>query len=1661
MRGYTQFITSLSKFKLTKPEDLVTRDTVSFALSADGFVANRALTIASYIPQLLKVIQEHIPYTPSGGQPIIYSSYQKMMAIWPVLLQYAEKVEPKLPDTNKCLKFINDAKDYSANLQKTMVTLGGNNANTMAQLLNDVQASVNYVEQNANGVVSNLTYYEQQKAPKAPALDNAKLDTYHSLAAFLVAFDQLAVNLIFLSTAENIKAQADAFQKWGQQVFNVCGTIAEHATDLNKVTTDIAQILATFIFPLYKFVSAFQQPLNNTVEFTEITKAIITLAQILNVLAAKLKQKDLTNIIKNFSTNFLQSKPQDELLQQAAQIGQFFAPFSYGQNMDVITSLVAMTSICGSNAEMSTAVICSIARFAAYNFPSLSDAEELLNTLALKITDIAKTIFTEARTIMQTLITTIDANLEYFNDEYLGEINYILQSSKTILDFIPTDPNFVQQQQLFFDALGAIPPSLSKLAQTCTEPELKSQMAQANDKLTQLGNRYSTWMFQFYLTTSAIVHLRADTIQWILSFPIAILQSLGMQQYISSTLDAIKTIQTVMSTAPVLQSFEIDGITKLINQLNNFAAPGQQFIEISNRNSESPAFPLFKIASTALSKANQKLPSMSGQMANLMNFSSQDAFVCSIIALTTRALATAQSVQQLVDRADVTALYFISTPFTMAQMVDSFQQKQQPFAEPIVGAISGIKSTTEVVWPLVKSIAAGEDNKDRMNLPTFFQRFVAGLTELIGAIAKLPQPVIAYKIPADIQEIKKFDAMAENIHSTLVKSFAKYIIRRMKRSKSSDARSVLMQWFDATQVQTVEVSDGLKKLNKTIMKLITSATTDKSQFLEAFAALSVSLAATENSYGKTVSPFIQKLHKELVDLIIELLENTRGTAQAQYMKIIACATEIKALAPISKLKQKEIEKYSATIIQTVISTLNVLRTKGKEATLQDSIEACEALSEFAALSLVAPQDIDASPLLQSITQSKNDAQLGNYIQKFAEKLAHLEPSMFFQLEGIRDSDTVCDYVYDKAELFRDEVNMLLNLCKQPKPDQGPQIYASLKRMLVCAADAAVLTMHSLMLGGLAFTPLSRVLVECFSELTSTFIEFVALAEKIPTSKTDLSSDIRRLNRKMSKQFDTLINTVESPQRPTGEINEFDTTRNQMYADLSTTTIQLARLAALSANALVPEMWNNTRAEIVDTLNAAMSQLSASVSAVRGKAVGASSTELGTQFQGLQKNIPDIQKSSETLDFGAAFAPVKLFNALKAICGTLFGITKISPSLTDRIIIEPDPASAAKVPEKYELPPLPEKALAPTDAFDEMELSKRQLETGITEFKKVTDANLTPSGELLHALATLTKLCNAFAEKALGMARATADTRSQVEQQATLHGFSNAVAALQNAMKARLLRQANFERDMDEAINSLRNSSDSSMRVAVEASKIESNAAPEDESMDEVTRELTATSKAIEDMTSRLSQFAQQVDIENVQPLEDETQIPDIQAAAGTLPAFLIASAQPIFQATSKILVRAREITAQLIAKFGKIENESGMIKVAQDLTEAAELLIICAEILVNGGEEDAEFKVIAASRIIKGAVASLVAQVLVKGGDAEGIMSMHVKTVARHTDAIIAMAEKIVTEKLNEADAKAPKKAVKNPMIQKLNMQQQVNQQRKVLQEEEKNLYTFRRRGNK
>ncbi|KAH0793000.1 hypothetical protein GPJ56_003051 [Histomonas meleagridis] len=877
----------------------------------------------------------------------------------------------------------------------------------------------------------------------------------------------------------------------------------------------------------------------------------------------------------------------------------------------------------------------------------------------------------------------------------------------------------------------------------------------------------------------------------------------------------------------------------------------------------------------------------------------------------------------------------------------------------------------------------------------------------------------------------------------------------MRNSTNPETKIAINQWFNATQSKILSIDEAISKLSNALNQLLTAKTTDRSSLIEGFASLSVSLAVHENNFGKTIGPIVSRLHTKLIEIIHHTLELNHNSS-AQFMKIYGNISQIHGLYPISRLKQSEIDDYLAKILKRIIFSLNTIRTKEKLTKTNDTLEVISALNHLKGFFQVFPQnEISIREILELVIRNKvTKDQLNEYILKFAEKLLQIIPDQFSKLSDLHDMDDICDLVYDKSEIFSEEVNKILLLVKEKSKDNT--IFAdSLKTMLLNFSDVIILVMHSLIISGITFSPISATFTNCFSQLALDFGEFIEKTLSISNSSKDISPELRRINRKMTNQFDSLINIVENQEIYSLEANsEFEVIKNMLFANLSTLVVQVARLNALVSVALVPEMYKSHYKDIIQNINDITNQLKSSVSKVRSKAVGKTSTEIGSLMNELENKVNSVIQSTKKIDFNDIFPPKVLYLSVVDLCKVTLNMCKTGAALTDIVIIEPDKEAAGKVPGDYSVPQLPKVKSSPSEALQEINIAKRIVYKTTSNFKTLIETYSVASSELLDAIKSVRDATIKFIEKALIMAVVTVDSSSQVEQQTSIYSLVSALNDLQLATKNRLLRTPNFEQEMCDSIKMFDTTFEKCIKLADIASKIE--IVVEDDSLDQVTKELNATSNAIELMTSKLKEFEEQVKRETEFQIEEESHIDvsNLEAASGTLAAYLISAANPIFSASAAIVRRAKDITNKLLLSNKKIENERGLIKAAQELSEASELIIICAESLVNGNEADAEYKVIAASRIIKATIAALVSQVLLKGGDPEGIMNKLVKEVSQNADSVISRSKAIVQEKLDQEENARPKKG--NVMIRKLNMQQRINEQLKLLQQEERNLYQFR-----
>jgi len=1672
--AYAQYVSTVAKYKLVKNEDLMADDHVAVHLTKIGFYLKRTSLISSALRPIFSEMISKLPLIAQGPQPSFLINYNKVQSLWTLFADSIEHHDAKFP-SDQCMPILQHSFTVIQNLQKVLPQLVTAVASKHTNLIEPLTNQLNEVIADLDTISSNVTSCENQYQSKAPQISSADLPMATHVTACLTALDQLLIELSLLSAdinptqaQQDVQTQKKSLLAWIQQVTAVISKLFATPRNDSKVLAQGISYASSQLPFVASVLGAIQNLFIENADFSSATQALITAIQTLNEAECKTLEKDISEIIKTFASLFLNNKPLTDVISRARYLISLFdekmkVGAQIGMREDILAMYTSLTSLFSlpqkqldANPELVCLGLVSTIRFVSRLYPDAASSEEFLHSLSKKIGTITRSLYKEATKQLSQISSLLETNLEFFPEQTLAQANYYLDLSKNI-DFDIESREFLKNQELFFNVIGSISAPLSKMTSSCQDTQTKNNLMSALEAIQSIACRYGRWLNQFYLCQSEILSMRAESSISITTFPATVLQALGKGDSLKVVNHVAAGIQSILQHIPQLHIFSLHDTCDLFTLFTKATDVSNEFLKVINQYTQSASYPIYRLGATALTKIVSKLPDSVSTLPILVQLKDNETFMSEFVSnLSTSQLICIENKNAFAKREPFLPLH-LSAPLSFFLSSECLIRASGRNGQSLVQYSTNARQNVDIIWPISLQVSLGKEPKEASALPDFVERFIKSMNELLLQALDLPQPELPYDIPEDIQEIKKYDATAAAIHSEPIREFAQYMIRTLKKSTAADVRAALQQWFVAIHSQPSETSTATENLSNAIAQLLGAATADRSQFIESFAELSYSLAYYTNGYGKTVGPVVATLHKQLVGLTLEFLETGRSSPQL-LTKIFACVQEIDALAPISKLKQKEMEKYLTEILKKAVISLNSLRTK-QQPQLRDTLDVISALKQLGAFFQISPptDNLNLPQILDSFITGKSRDFLDSAVKTFSQRLLELIPNQFNELDRIRDTDTVCDFVYDRAEEFRDHVNNVVSVAKNGETTKE-QLIPSLNSMILGISDAAILTMRSLDLSGLLFTPLANLFAECFGELCSGISQFITIAFKIPGTKQDLGPELRRINRKMSKQFDTFINIVENPQRPFGETIEFESFKNQMYASLLTLVIPIARLLGLAATALVPEMYTDQRSPITATAVDAQMQVKEAVDKVSSHAVGASSSEFSSFVPQLYEHLKELLDSSQLVKFGyGVFSPNPLIGPLKSFAESLLKITHLGPTLTDKIVIDPDPASAGKVPDDFEVPPLPKSAPAPTDALQEMALAKRQLDEVVTVFRSTCEQALATSQDLLKAITTLREAVNGFAEKALVMAVATVDTRYQVEEQTALHAFANSVNAVQEAMRARLLRRQGFAVEMDDALNTFTATGKKCIELAEVAATIEVQQ-DDDESMDEVSKELMATSKAIEKMSARLKEFQTQMHVEELAEDEEDNH-PVIDAEEGSLPAFLVQSANPILQATSAILRRAQEITADLIRKFGKIDNERGLIKSAQDLSEAAELLLICAEIIVKGEEKDSEFKVISAARIIKASVSALVAQVLVKGGDNEGIMNKHVRVVVRHTDAVIVRAEAIVDKKLTEEEAKKPKKMVNNPMILRLNMQQTVNQQRKQLQDEEKALYQFRRKG--
>lgn len=712
------------------------------------------------------------------------------------------------------------------------------------------------------------------------------------------------------------------------------------------------------------------------------------------------------------------------------------------------------------------------------------------------------------------------------------------------------------------------------------------------------------------------------------------------------------------------------------------------------------------------------------------------------------------------------------------------------------------------------------------------------------------------------------------------------------------------------------------------------------------------------------------------------------------------------------------------------------------------------------------------------------------ISTFSDRLIELIPNVFNSLSSFKNIDEIDDEINEKVEVFRELSNIILAESNIKEMNHA-KFVDYLKSQNVSSLEAVGLTMQGLKVLKLLNNKIyNEQLIEGFSLLLKTLSIFDSLSLTIHTSSKSANDELRYENRVIARQLDSFITMIESSSKSTEMQQDEDESEliksiRKMIEDLSSVLLQVSHITTCALIAVVPEMYNKFEKDIQPKLNSSYKSFSASVSKVKSIAVGPTLDEFSTAVSDLDSHFMKFVDYTKKIDFRAtnndcSFPQSNLIHEIESIGEITSKIYEILPNLTDVSIIEPDPEAAEQIRAKFEVPSVSSTIsnLPPSEILASIKKSRKNLEKVLKNIKeKVFNETTSSSQSIVDGVKQIDDTCMSFVKLCKQMIASCQDQRLG-ELQTAIFTFTSIVTTFHESAKKRLLREVNFEAEIEESfsqfspqIKTIVELSEEAVRKAEEivqqqlmAKQLEASEGPSDE----VTRELMATENAINEMSARLANFSsmlnnnatnedEQLDDELDTNGEKRRELSTIQAEEGTFPAFVISKAVPALETTSLIMQRAQVMAKEFLKNGSNTTSERALIKLAQEISEAAQLLIIVAEILIKKTEKDAEFKAIAAAKIIKASVAAFVAKILQMGGDSEGKMNMYVKVVIKNADLVIEKGEKIANEKMAEIDNAKPKSA-KNKFTEKLNIQSEITKLDSQLKQQENDLKQFNKK---
>jgi hypothetical protein len=1088
--------------------------------------------------------------------------------------------------------------------------------------------------------------------------------------------------------------------------------------------------------------------------------------------------------------------------------------------------------------------------------------------------------------------------------------------------------------------------------------------------------------------------------------------------------------KTLEAPRPLL-ALDLRTVCVATGALSRILTRGKEFWE---RN-KSANLPFLKLAFTSFPVFIDYLPQVVVQYPDLLTLPNNDAFVCKVNALLAQSAFWLNFTSQKHGNEMAALPGLLYLPCSMLRVVQELI-RQSGFAAALSSGGGNLHSINESVWALALSYIASDQPPD----PVAFQQFMANLiqivTDVLSVTLKLPQPCLERDqgVADDTKLEQETELLMESVIPQL-KATGKMLLCILKERTEPDARLFIKNWLvcaanpshlDLVVTGTAFVTIATKQLTEQSLK--------RPALLEALAPFWVALGSY--SFGDKWKEAIQKTHAALIECVRDTLAGTHRMEKSTRRELGIAAWAL-AVKRSSSLDGENLKIAILGTLSKLLPPLHALRLHGTQERPRALAEAIASLKDLEACLYCDGQAVDLQPVLDAMFATfvsghiKKEA-LGQPIGVLAERAMKLRPCNIFLLSQLQNPVAFRALIYGRGQRFRDCSDGALLFIRTGNGSLN-DFSLDLSLMASLSCEAGALVFESLAYGGL--TGLLGEYVSLLSNELSCCSKFLFRALK-PASAENLL-ELRKLHVGMLTSFDKFIDLVESPNPPPPGQTQFSVLKLEFLIQLAELTNSVSQLTWSVANSFVPEMYDADRMPVYAAMEASVRGMKAAAEAVVAAAQGSARDNFARSLSELEKEIQAWIVQSLNIDFCEPFAAASLVSQVSESMDIIGQVYEASLAVVDKLAFAPD-VEAVKKLFAFKAPVIGDVKPPLGPSVAEFSQADQAFRGAFDLFARAIGDPNSQSLTLLSAFETVAKAATEFVAKSQRMVAAATDTRLKLAQTQALKAFGESIVGIKVAMRARLLRAAQFEVDMQAAIGVLQMTYQEVLKNADPLVK----SVPVVVVSEAIDKRVPAIARVIQEIGNQLKKTTAGVDTSSVLK-EDSSHrhITDVNLAKRSLAASTVYHAQPIFQALGKLVPAAQQVATP--------SHKYGLFAALSEASDAAAMMFVCIEQLVAGRMSDVDLMSLGVARAVCEAARAVVKAV---GGEVNPHLQAELHVITEHSAVLIQRAGKIIKHQ----EQKAKPKAV-NRMMWKLGIEAEIEEINKQLEDLEFKLACYRK----